>query len=199
MVPPAFVRAVAHGSYNGELRSLIHLLKYSEMEPIASRLGSLLADSLLKNNFDAFAASADVLVIPVPMHRAKERQRGFNQAERLARAATAELRRRHPQGRLRLETKLLQRVKVTVSQSGLTNHQRRQNLRGAFVVTQPARLAGQNVLLIDDIYTTGATARACSRVLRSAGAHSVYVATVARAQRNTVAGWDKGFLQGALN
>ena len=140
-------------------------------------------------------APRQMRVIPVPMHTVKQRQRGFNHAELLARAAMAEMRRRHPQWRLHLETSLLKRVRVTVSQAGLTSHQRRQNLRGAFFAPSPGRLAGQHVLLVDDIYTTGATARACSRVLVNAGAASVRVATVARAQREGVASWDTGFLR----
>jgi predicted amidophosphoribosyltransferase len=105
------------------------------------------------------------------------------------------MRRRHPQWILHMETGLLKRMRVTVSQAGLTTHQRRENLRGAFFVPRSARLAGQHVLLVDDIYTTGATARACSRVLSNAGAASVRVATVARAQRVGVASWDPGFLR----
>jgi ComF family protein len=198
MAPPAFEKAVAYGGYHGELRSLIHLLKYSGMEPIAARLAGLLADSV-ESFGNAFDKSPTVLVIPVPMHPGKKRQRGFNQAELLAAAAVRELRRRHPQWNLRLQPSLLQRVKVTVSQSGLTNHQRRQNLRGAFFSPQPAQIAGRDVLLLDDIYTTGTTARACSRVLQNAGARSVRVATVARAQRHMVASWDTGFLQSAVN
>ena len=194
LAPPAFVKAVAYGGYHGELRSLVHLLKYEGMQPVARRLGSLLADSL-----EAVVSSADalrqMLVIPVPMHPVKQRQRGFNHAELLARAAMAEMRRRHPQWRLHLETSLLKRVRVTVSQAGLTSQKRRQNLRGAFFAPRPARLVGQNVLLVDDIYTTGATARACSRVLVNAGAASVRVATVARAQREGVASWDPSFLR----
>jgi predicted amidophosphoribosyltransferase len=75
----------------------------------------------------------------------------------------------------------------------LTTRQRRQNLRGAFSAPRPAALAGRHVLLIDDVYTTGATARACSRVLIDAGAASVRVATVARAQREGIAFWDAPF------
>jgi ComF family protein len=190
LAPPAFVKAVAYGGYHGELRSLVHLLKYQGMQPVARRLGVVLADSL-----EAFVGSAaQMLVIPVPMHTVKQRQRGFNPAELLARAAMAEMRRRHPQWGLHLETGL-KRVRVTVSQAGLTTHQRRQNLRGAFFAPHPERLAGRDVLLIDDIYTTGATARACSRVLRNAGARSVRVATVARTQREGVAFWEAGFLE----
>jgi ComF family protein len=190
LAPPAFVKAVAYGVYQGQLRSLVHLLKYEGMQPIAGRLGPFLADSV-----ESFAGCSPMLVIPVPMHPHKQRQRGFNHAELLARTAMAEMHRRHPQWRLQLDTRLLKRVRVTVSQAGLTTHQRRQNLRGAFFVPEPARVAGRDVLLMDDIYTTGATARACSRVLRNAGAASVRVATVARAQREGTASWDSGFLK----
>jgi ComF family protein len=190
LAPPAFVKAVAYGSYQGRLREMVHLLKYDGMQPVAGRLGTLLADSL-----ETFVSPQPMLVIPVPMHPGKQHQRGFNHAELLARAAIAEMRRRHPQWALHLETRLLQRVRITVSQAGLTTHQRRQNLRGAFFAPRPAQLAGRHILLIDDIYTTGATARACSRVLRNAGAASVRVATVARAQREGIAFWDPGFLR----
>jgi predicted amidophosphoribosyltransferase len=105
------------------------------------------------------------------------------------------MRRRHQQWGLHLETGLLKRVRITVSQAGLTTHQRRQNLRSAFFAPHPKLLAGRDVLLMDDIYTTGATARACSRVLKNAGARSVRVATVARAQREGVAFWEAGFLE----
>jgi ComF family protein len=192
LAPPAFVHAVAYGGYHGQLRSLVHLLKYDGMQPIAGRLGVLLADCLAPV---AESMPAKMLVIPVPMHPVKQRQRGFNHAELLARAAIAELRKRDPKRVLRLEANLLKRVRVTESQAGLTTHQRRQNLRGAFFAPRPAALAGQDVLLIDDVYTSGATARACSRVLRNAGARSVRVATVARTQREGTASWDAGFLK----
>jgi ComF family protein len=192
LAPPAFIKAVAYGSYHGRLRSLVHLLKYESMQPVADRLGVFLVDSL-----EVLAANAprDLLVVPVPMHAAKQRRRGFNHAELLARSAARELGRRDPRWNLRVEAKLLKRVRVTESQAGLSSHQRRRNLRGAFYSSRSTRLAGQDVLLIDDVYTTGATARACSRVLMNAGAASVRVATVARAQREGVASWDPGFLR----
>lgn len=197
LAPPAFARAVAYGNYQGQLRSLIHLLKYEGMQPVAAALGEFLAESL-----GTLVAAPDMplelLVMPVPMHAAKQRQRGFNHAELLARAAIKSLRHRHCPWTLSLASNVLQRMRVTVSQAGLTTRQRRENLRGAFFVSQPSGVKGRHVLLVDDVYTTGATARACSRVLRSAGAASVWVVTVARAQREGVAAWDPGFLPSQL-
>jgi len=119
----------------------------------------------------------DWLVVPVPLHSSKLRQRGFNQAELIARAALLNDEWRH----LQLETKALVRYRETVSQAGLTRHQRRQNIRGAFRVRKPALVKDRNILLVDDVFTTGATVSECARVLLRAGAHSVQVATVARA------------------
>jgi ComF family protein len=193
LAPPAFEKAIAWGGYHGQLRELIHLFKYEGMQPLAGRLGELLANSL--ENLVSPQLPQNFLVVPVPMHAAKQHQRGYNHAELLARAAVAALRRRQPQWRLQVSTGLLRRMRQTVSQAGLTTHQRRANLRGAFFVSHPERVAGRHVLLIDDIYTSGATARVCSRVLRTAGAASVRVATVARTQREGVASWDPGFLR----
>jgi len=118
-----------------------------------------------------------VLLIPVPLYKGKRRVRGFNQAELIARAAMKEDPER---SRFQLRTELLLRVRDTHSQIGLTGHQRRENLRGAFAVARAEQVTGREVLLVDDVYTTGATASECARVLRRAGASRVWVATVAR-------------------
>ena len=82
------------------------------------------------------------------------------------------------------------RQRATETQAGLNPHERRRNFRGAFFVRQPEKVTGRAMLLLDDIYTTGATARECTRTLLGAGAISVHVATLARSQREGVAFWD---------
>lgn len=177
--PPDFEKAFAHGVYRGTLRSLLHLLKYDGLEPIAQPLGSLLAQRIL----EIPSLPENLIVVPVPLYRRKRRERGFNQAERLARAAIADLRQQKSTTHLQLEAGLLQRQRATESQAGLSPHQRRANVRGAFFVPLPDKVHGRDILLIDDIYTTGATARACATALKRAGAAHVWVATVARAQK----------------
>ena len=170
-----FGRAVAYGSYDGGLRELVHLLKYNGVRPAAGVLGRMLAESIA--TLDSAFAQQTVLVIPVPLFKSKRHQRGFNQAELIARAA---LKFQSAGERLQLRTDLLLRRRDTQSQIGLTSHQRRENLRGAFAVASAAEVTGREVLLVDDVYTTGTTASECARVLRRAGAAQVWVATVAR-------------------
>jgi ComF family protein len=170
-----FERAVAYGSYDGGLRDLVHLLKFQQVRPAAAVLGQMLAETIA--NLEQVIPDGRVAVIPVPLHKRKLSQREFNQAEMIARAALGQLSR--PE-RFELCAKVLLRKRETASQIGLTRHQRRANLRGAFVVNGPARIMDRDVLLIDDVYTTGTTAAECARVLRRAGAARVWVATVAR-------------------
>jgi ComF family protein len=180
MVPPPFVKAVAYGPYRDSLRSVIHALKYDRMRPVARRLGGLLAVAIGQL---AAEAPTEMLVVPVPLHRSKCAQRGFNQARSLAVHATAALRRTHPEMRLALASSTLMRLRATQSQAGLTSRERRINVRGVFSVSDPGAVLARHVLLIDDIFTTGATARAAAKELVRAGAASVWVATLARATR----------------
>jgi ComF family protein len=182
-VDPPFERAVAYGSYDGELRDLIHLLKFQQVRPAAAVLGRMLAETIA--NLEPAMPVGMIAVVPVPLHTRKQAQRGFNQAEMIARGALKQLAR--PK-RFDLSTGVLVRRRETGSQIGLTRHQRRENLRGAFAVSDPTRILKRDILLIDDVLTTGTTASECARVLLRAGAARVWVATVARTLKLKISG-----------
>jgi ComF family protein len=172
---PPFERAVTYGRYDGGLRDLIHLLKYQEVRPAARVLGSLVGETI--KGLESSLPDGAIQVVPVPLHRRKQGERGFNQAELIARIALKQLGR--PE-RFRLCLGVLTRQRETGSQVGLTRHQRRVNLRGAFAVIDPTQIAQRNILLVDDVFTTGATVSECARVLRRSGAARVWAVTVAR-------------------
>lgn len=176
---PPFQRAVAYGAYDGVLRDLIHLLKYQQIKPVAPLLGRLLAESLAQ-----IRLPEPLVLVPVPLFKRKLRDRGFNQAEEIARSFMN----CGVLSGIQLDTSSLVRVRETASQTGLTRHQRRANLRGAFAVVRPEQMEGKSVLVIDDVMTTGTTASECSRVLLRAGAKQVFVATVARATKEVEIG-----------
>ena len=183
---PSFQLAVAYGEYEGALRGLIHLLKYERIPTIAGPLGALLAGTIARRQ----DLPPSLTVVAVPLHGSKQRERGFNQTALLAKATVRSLRWQRPDLALEAAYDAMGRQRATETQAGLTPHQRRRNLRGAFFVRQPEKVAGRAMLLLDDIYTTGATARECTRTLLGAGALSVHVATLARSQREGVAFWD---------
>jgi ComF family protein len=161
------------------MRDAIHSLKYDGLMPAAHRLGRMLGQAI---EVVAADAPSGMLVIPVPLHRSKFTHRGFNQARLLARHALTRLRETHPGWRLKLGSSTVVRQRATDSQAGLTPRQRRKNVRGAFIVPDPKEVIGRDVLVIDDILTTGATARSVAQVLLRAGASNVWIATLARAR-----------------
>ncbi len=172
-----FDLARSYGIYSFPLREAILELKFRRRERWGLYLGSLLAWFWTAG---ALLPEKDCLLVPVPLHPARERERGFNQAALLARG----LRRKLAQSGgcvPRLETGCLLRVQHTRSQSGLTRRARMENVRAAFRVVRPERVRGRVIVLIDDVMTTGATATACARVLKQAGAAFVLVLSLARA------------------
>jgi ComF family protein len=140
-------------------------LKFQGKRAVAKPLAELVLEQRR-----AFAPDIDALV-PVPLAPGRLRERGFNQAELIAERLAGAL-------RVPLRRRWLVRVRETLPQSELTIAKRRSNVEGAFLATSAA--AGQHVVIIDDILTTGATAAACARALRAAGASRIGVATVAR-------------------
>jgi ComF family protein len=171
---PGFERAVSFGEYEDELRGLIHLLKYEGVTPAASPLGGMLAQAI--QELLSGRGLINPLLIPVPLHKNRRRTRAFNQAELIADAAA-----KHLSPRLEVAGGILLRQRDTISQVGLSREERMENMRGAFCVTDPSRVKGRIIIVVDDVMTTGTTLSECARVLKQAGAERVWAVTVARA------------------
>lgn len=170
LTPPPFDAARGALLYVGPVQELIHRHKYGHKAHLRRPL-ALLAIRHLTSFVQSVSPDA---MVPVPLHRIRLRERGFNQAvlmgDLLAR-----------QWRLPLLRDALRRVRPTVAQVTLSGQERRANVRGAFAVVDSDRVAGKRVLLLDDVATTGSTVAECARVLKGAGANAVFVATVAMA------------------
>jgi ComF family protein len=166
MRPPAYDYARSAAVYEGQLREALHALKFSGRRALANPLGELAVEQCLAS----LPAGIEVL-IPVPLARERERERGFNQAALLARRIGHRL-------EVPTRPRWLARTRSTRPQSDLSAAERRANVRGAFRAS--GKVGGRHVLVVDDILTTGATLEACARALRDAGARRVGVLTVAR-------------------
>lgn len=175
---PQFDFARSYAVYGGSLRAAVLELKFHGRDRLGRRLGELL---LAPGR--ALAAMAPpgspALILPVPLHRSRKRQRGYNQAELLARGLARAIRKTG--GTAEIAAHGLARERATAPQSGLSLQARRENVRGVFAVTDPGRIRQRDVMLVDDVMTTGATASACAAALKRAGAERVLVVTLARA------------------
>ena len=167
----AFVRARSLGAYDGVLRHAVHQFKYRDRPQLAVPLGRLLAAYARAHASELNALRFDAL-LPVPMHPARQRVRGYNQSERLARVLGEEL-------NLPLLPRVLVRARPARPQVGLSGEARRTNLHGAFTVKQPDLVQGQTLLLIDDVVTSGSSLHECAAALNAAGAKAVYALTLA--------------------
>jgi ComF family protein len=157
------------GPYEGSLRAVLHELKYRGRRRVAGRL----ALELLASPDARRLLAPGAVLVPVPLHPRRRRERGFNQSELISAALARG-------AGLESAAGALVRRRDTAAQTGLSAAARRANVRGAFAVRRRARVAGRAVVLVDDVLTTGATAHACARALREAGAAEVRVLTVAR-------------------
>ena len=164
-----FTYARAAAISQGPVRSAILRYKYQR----ALWFESFLADLLVGAAVLELKSAKATQVVPVPLHPLKEREREFNQAVRLGGYLATAL-------EIPLNTKLLRRVSFTVTQTRLSRADRARNMHRVFALTPGTNLAGQRLVLVDDVFTTGATTNACAKVLRAAGAAEVCVWTVAR-------------------
>ena len=164
----SFTAARSVGIYEGALRAVVLSLK---REPyIAGRTAHLLCEAQRRPPLNEATR-----IIPVPLHRERERERGFNQAALVARALAAST-------RLEIDEWSLVRTTHTEShRAGMDARARRESVRDAFEVSRPRLVAGESILLVDDVFTTGATVSACADALKKGGARAVLVLTIARA------------------
>jgi competence protein ComFC len=170
-MPPPFVRHRSCARYEGVVKDIILLFKYHGYEILGSDLGDFVVRSL--DAADDLWSELDA-VIPVPLHRRREKGRGFNQAAVLA-SRIAKLK------NIKFLPGRLIKVRNAPAQTSLEKADREENVKGAYRIRRAAGLAGIAVLLVDDVYTTGSTIGECSRVLIKAGVREVRAVTVAQA------------------
>ena len=163
-----FAQAVSAGDYEGPLGSVVRTLKFGRMRSLAAPLAGELADAVASGGLHG---EVDI-VTTVPLHWTRFMKRGFNQSALIAKNVARRLRLKY--------ARTLRRVRRTTPQTRLSAAARRKNPLNAFAAVGKEKVAGKNMLLIDDVMTTGGTLMECTRILRRAGAKKIYVAVVAR-------------------
>jgi ComF family protein len=169
---PPYAAARAAFSFEGIIKELVYDFKYVKRVQCCRTLGHLVVQQLTPFISDV----GPDLLVPVPLHPKRLRQRSFNQALLLGEVLAGKW-------CLPVDRSNLRRIRWTAPQINLSAAQRARNVQGAFAVTHPDALAGKRVVLVDDVFTTGSTVAECSRALLSGGAGAVFVATAARAVR----------------
>lgn len=164
-------QAFAAVTYAEPLSGAVHRFKYGARPDLAAQLAAIAGGAL-----EQLDPTPDSILVPVPLHARRLAERGYNQSALLAR----QLSRRH---RLGFAPLALERVRPTEQQVGRSRHERWTNVADAFVVRQPGVVAGRNVVLVDDVVTTGATATACAKPLLVLGARVAGVVAIASAGR----------------
>ncbi len=167
---PFYNRLMAPFLFQGELMNAIYDLKYEFKTYVADSLGPLLAEHAIM----ALDNAGNFIVMPVPLHTKRLRQRGFNQSLLLARYVAKAL-------DVDIDYLSLVRSRFTQPQTGLKKKERQRNVKKAFELKSPHSVKGKNILLVDDVATTGSTLNECARVLKKAGAKKVIALVLARA------------------
>jgi ComF family protein len=151
-----------------ELQQAIHALKYDKKFPVGIFLGKVLAAEFKLNqinwNFD--------LIIPIPLHQLKKAERGYNQAYYIAKGVGSNL-------KVKVSDRVVKRIKYTESQTTMNLNEREENISGAFKIINQKTISGKNILLLDDVITTGATISECGKMLLESGANKIYAASIA--------------------
>lgn len=167
--PLYFDRAFSPCAYDGVVKELIHEFKYNQKEHLGSTLAQLMSDFIKEYNLPVEYMD---YIIPVPLHKTRRRQREFNQAHTLSKHLAREFNKE-------VRDSCLMRVRNTKTQTELEPHRRFTNVEGSFRVENRELVKGKNILLVDDVLTTGATSSEAARCLKSAGARIVFVMTLA--------------------
>ncbi len=165
-----FDKACSIFHYNNIIQSLIHNLKYNEMRKISEYLGKYTKEYLSK--FQPF--SEINIITPIPLHRVKKRSRGFNQSEFLTKVISEQMNWTHIPN-------LILRKKFTETQTKLSRTKRQENVSNAFRLNPKFNIENKDILIVDDVFTTGATINSASNLLRNNGVNKIYVLTIARA------------------
>lgn len=154
---------------NKELQHIIHSLKYDKKFRVGIYLGELLAESLKQRDWQID------LIIPVPIHHLKKAERGYNQSDFIAKGLSKAL-------KVPGSANTVKRIRYTETQTDLNLNERAKNVEKAFKLTKPKAINGKNILLVDDVITTGATILECAKVLVNSGAKTVYACSVGIAE-----------------
>lgn len=161
--------ARSYADFQDPLKEIIHQLKYRAHPSLAKPLARLLF-SVYQSHLKELASD---VVVPIPLHKQRERERGFNQSELLAKHFSR-------LASIPIQSNLLLRNRATQVQAGLSRRARRLNVSGAFSLSQKSEVVGRIILLMDDVFTTGTTLNECARLLKVNGAPRVNVLTLAR-------------------
>ncbi len=158
--------------YEGVMKKIIHIFKYERKRGVIRGIKKIMETYFSQNHFPF---SLPHLVVPIPLYRKKLKERGFNQAELLARIIAEYF-------NIELSKNNLKKIKPTKSQTKLSASERIKNMKGAFVVKNKEEFCGKSILLVDDIYTTGATVKEAAEILKKAKTKEIYAFTLARAK-----------------